>query len=84
MFTVITPSTHDIGAFDVRRTLPNKARTMVGPETTSALIVVYAPAESPLALREHALRLTEERIRVHLGGEVTWTHVAGGGQTGGS
>ncbi|PZQ24383.1 MAG: hypothetical protein DI569_00670 [Sphingopyxis macrogoltabida] len=31
MFTVITPSTHDIGAFDVRRTLPNKARTMVGP-----------------------------------------------------
>ena len=28
---VITPSTHDIGAFDVRRTLPNKARTMVGP-----------------------------------------------------
>ncbi len=31
MFTVITPSTHDIRAFDVRRTLPNKARTMVGP-----------------------------------------------------
>ena len=31
MFTVITPSTHDIGAFDVRRTLPNKERTMVGP-----------------------------------------------------
>lgn len=31
MFTVITPSTHDIGAFDVRRTLPDKARTMVGP-----------------------------------------------------
>jgi redox-sensitive bicupin YhaK (pirin superfamily) len=31
MFTIITPSTHDIGAFDVRRTLPNKARTMVGP-----------------------------------------------------
>lgn len=27
----ITPATHDIGAFDVRRTLPNKARTMVGP-----------------------------------------------------
>lgn len=31
MYTVITPSTHDIGAFDVRRTLPNKDRTMVGP-----------------------------------------------------
>ncbi|AQA00498.1 hypothetical protein BWQ93_20055 [Sphingopyxis sp. QXT-31] len=28
---VITPSTHDLGAFEVRRTLPNKARTMVGP-----------------------------------------------------
>ncbi|BBB12864.1 pirin family protein [Sphingopyxis sp. FD7] len=31
MFDVITPATHDIGAFEVRRTLPNKARTMVGP-----------------------------------------------------
>lgn len=31
MVTIITPSTHDIGAFDVRRTLPNKERTMVGP-----------------------------------------------------
>lgn len=31
MFDIITPSTHDLGAFDVRRTLPNKARTMVGP-----------------------------------------------------
>lgn len=31
MFTVITPSTHDLGAFEVRRTLPDKARTMVGP-----------------------------------------------------
>ncbi|MBL9066679.1 MAG: pirin family protein [Sphingopyxis sp.] len=28
---VITPSTHDLGAFEVRRTLPSKARTMVGP-----------------------------------------------------
>lgn len=31
MLTVITPSAHDLGAFEVRRTLPNKARTMVGP-----------------------------------------------------
>ena len=31
MFEIITPSTHDLGAFEVRRTLPNKARTMVGP-----------------------------------------------------
>ena len=28
---IVTPSTHDLGAFEVRRTLPNKARTMVGP-----------------------------------------------------
>lgn len=28
---IITPSTHDLGAFEVRRTLPSKARTMVGP-----------------------------------------------------
>lgn len=31
MFDIVTPSTHDLGAFEVRRTLPNKARTMVGP-----------------------------------------------------
>ena len=28
---VLTPSTHDLGGFKVRRTLPSKARTMVGP-----------------------------------------------------
>lgn len=28
---IITPSTHDLGAFEVRRTLPTKGRTMVGP-----------------------------------------------------
>ncbi|QNO28325.1 pirin family protein [Sphingopyxis sp. OPL5] len=28
---IITPSSHDLGAFEVRRTLPNKTRTMVGP-----------------------------------------------------
>jgi redox-sensitive bicupin YhaK (pirin superfamily) len=28
---IITPSTYDLGAFEVRRTLPSKARTMVGP-----------------------------------------------------
>lgn len=27
----IIPTTHDLGAFEVRRTLPSKARTMVGP-----------------------------------------------------
>jgi redox-sensitive bicupin YhaK (pirin superfamily) len=27
----VTPSTHDLGAFEVRRTLPSKVRTMVGP-----------------------------------------------------
>ncbi len=29
--TLITPVTHDLGAFTVRRTLPAKTRTMVGP-----------------------------------------------------
>jgi redox-sensitive bicupin YhaK (pirin superfamily) len=28
---LITPTTHDLGDFKVRRTLPSKARTMVGP-----------------------------------------------------
>jgi redox-sensitive bicupin YhaK (pirin superfamily) len=28
---VITPTTHDLGAFEVRRTLPSRPRTMVGP-----------------------------------------------------
>ncbi len=28
---IITPTTHDLGMFEVRRTLPAKARTMVGP-----------------------------------------------------
>lgn len=27
----IAPVTHDLGAFTVRRVLPSKARTMVGP-----------------------------------------------------
>ena len=29
--TIITPVTHDLGAFKVRRSLPARARTMVGP-----------------------------------------------------
>lgn len=31
LFSIITPSAHDLGAFEVRRTLPTKGRTMVGP-----------------------------------------------------
>jgi redox-sensitive bicupin YhaK (pirin superfamily) len=31
MMQIITPTTHDLGAFEVRRTLPSKGRTMVGP-----------------------------------------------------
>jgi len=31
MIEVVTPVTHDLGDFKVRRTLPSKARTMVGP-----------------------------------------------------
>ena len=29
--TIITPVTHDLGAFKVRRSLPSRSRTMVGP-----------------------------------------------------
>ena len=28
---VITPVAHDLGQFEVRRAIPSKARTMVGP-----------------------------------------------------
>ena len=31
MLETVTPVTHDLGDFKVRRTLPAKARTMVGP-----------------------------------------------------
>ena len=31
LFTSIAPVTHDLGAFTVRRTLPSRGRTMVGP-----------------------------------------------------
>ena len=31
LFTRIAPVTHDLGAFTVRRTLPSRGRTMVGP-----------------------------------------------------
>ncbi len=31
MLDLITPTSHDLGAFEVRRTLPSKGRTMVGP-----------------------------------------------------
>jgi redox-sensitive bicupin YhaK (pirin superfamily) len=31
LMQIITPTTHDLGMFEVRRTLPSKSRTMVGP-----------------------------------------------------
>lgn len=41
---VITPSTHDLGAFKVRRTLPAKSRTMVGP---FIFVDEFGPAKLP-------------------------------------
>ena len=41
---VITPSMHDLGAFKVRRTLPAKSRTMVGP---FIFVDEFGPAKLP-------------------------------------
>jgi redox-sensitive bicupin YhaK (pirin superfamily) len=41
---VITPVTHDLGAFKVRRTLPSKQRTMVGP---FIFVDEFGPARLP-------------------------------------
>ncbi len=41
----ITPSSHDIGAFDVRRTLPSRGRTMVGP---FIFVDAFGPAQFDL------------------------------------
>jgi redox-sensitive bicupin YhaK (pirin superfamily) len=40
----ITPATHDLGAFKVRRTLPAKSRTMVGP---FIFVDQFGPARLP-------------------------------------
>jgi hypothetical protein len=50
----------------------------VSTATTSALIVVYAPAESPWQARDHALHVTEERVLSYVGGEVLWRSVVPG------
>ena len=42
--TIITPVTHDLGAFKVRRSLPAKARTMVGP---FIFVDQFGPARLP-------------------------------------
>ena len=41
---VITPATHDLGAFKVNRTLPNRERTMVGP---FIFVDEFGPARLP-------------------------------------
>lgn len=41
---VITPSTHDLGAFKVRRSLPARSRTMVGP---FIFVDEFGPAKLP-------------------------------------
>ena len=41
---IITPVTHDLGAFKVRRTLPARERTMVGP---FIFVDEFGPARLP-------------------------------------
>ncbi|MGN6358115.1 MAG: pirin family protein, partial [Novosphingobium sp.] len=41
---VITPVTHDLGAFQVRRAIPSRQRTMVGP---FIFVDQFGPAHLP-------------------------------------
>jgi DNA/RNA-binding domain of Phe-tRNA-synthetase-like protein len=52
----------------------DSARTMVTTATTDALVVVYAPVESPPSLLTHVLDRTAERIALICGGreEARW------------
>jgi redox-sensitive bicupin YhaK (pirin superfamily) len=43
-FQIIAPATHDLGAFKVRRTLPSRERTMVGP---FIFVDEFGPARLP-------------------------------------
>ena len=46
----------------------DSARTMVTPETTELLVVIYAPREVPKAHVEPAMSATEERLALITGG----------------
>lgn len=46
----------------------DSARTMVTPETTELLVVIYAPREVPRAHVEHAMNATADRFALITGG----------------
>ena len=46
----------------------DSARTMVTPETTELLVVIYAPREVPRAHVERAMSATEDRLALITGG----------------
>lgn len=59
----ITPVTHDLGAFTVRRVLPSKARTMVGP-------FIFVDEFGPAQLRDEGMSV---RPHPHINlATVTW------------
>lgn len=60
----ITPVTHDLGAFEVRRALPSRARTMVGP---FIFVDQFGPAQLPVG------GAMDVRPHPHIGlATVTW------------
>jgi len=62
----ITPVTHDLGAFQVRRAIPTRGRTMIGP---FIFVDQFGPAQLPLG---HAM---DVRPHPHINlATVTWLH----------
>ena len=59
----------DIGAFG--NPTSDSARTMVTPETTELLVVIYAPTEVPQPQLERVVVATSERFRQICGGHET-------------
>jgi len=64
IFQTIVPVTHDLGAFEVRRVLPSRARTMVGP---FIFVDQFGPAQLPVG------GAMDVRPHPHIGlATVTW------------
>jgi DNA/RNA-binding domain of Phe-tRNA-synthetase-like protein len=64
-----------VGAFG--NPTSDSARTMVTPDTTALLVVIYAPIEIPKAQLERVANATAERMRLILGGSETARALAG-------
>ena len=59
----VVPVTHDLGAFKVRRTLPAKTRTMVGP---FIFVDEFGPARLPVGTGSSRLRRAREHFRARV------------------